>query len=124
MRPVSRLWSVQGVPWPVCGAHIVLGLERSVEVASPASEREHHRRIGGFGKLEALLDGGDDGWQVWPRIDEPDLRLHRKRVAALLRARGAFAVVFSHHDQRAARNTAGGKVGERAGGIGGTSRVH
>ena len=43
-------------------------------------------------------------------------------MTALLHDRGAFAVVFAHDNQRAARHTAGRKIGERIGGNVGADR--
>ncbi len=34
--------------------------------------------------FEGLLDDPYHGGEVWPRIGQPDLRLHREGVAALL----------------------------------------
>jgi len=57
-----------------------------------------------------------DRRQVRARVEQPDLRLHREGVAALLHDRGAFAVVFADDDERAAGDAARGEVGERVGG--------
>ena len=57
-----------------------------------------------------------------PRVEQPDLRLHREGVAALLHDRGAFAVVLADDDQRAAGDAARGEVGERVGGDVGADR--
>ena len=59
----------------------------------------------------ATIDG-----RFGPRVEQPDLRLHRERVAALLHDRRALAVVLADDDQRAAGDAARGEVGERVGG--------
>ena len=66
----------------------------------------------------ALHDRG----QVRARVEQPDLRLHREGMAALLHDRGAFAVVLADDDQRAAGHAAGGQIGERVGGDVGADR--
>ncbi len=63
-----------------------------------------------------------DRGQVRPRIEQPHLRLHRKRVRALLHDAGAFAVVLADDDQRAARHPAGGEVRQGVGGDVGADR--
>ena len=68
------------------------------------------------------FDRLDDRRQVRPRIEQPDLRLHREGVDALLHDRGAFAVVLADDDQRAAGDAAGGEVGQRIGGDVGADR--
>ena len=42
-------------------------------------------------------------WQIGARVEQPELRFHRKGVAALLHDRRAFAVILADDDQRAAR---------------------
>ena len=63
-----------------------------------------------------------DRRQVRPRIEQPHLRFHRKRMDALLHDRGAFAVVLADDDQRAAGDAARGEVGQRVGGDVGADR--
>ena len=60
--------------------------------------------------------------KIGPRVEQPDLRLHRKGVRALLHDGGAFAVVLADDDQRAAGDAAGSDVGERIGGHVGADR--
>ena len=57
-----------------------------------------------------------DLFEVRARIEQPDLRLHREGVAALLHDGGAFAVILADDDERAALHAAGGEIGERVGG--------
>ena len=68
-----------------------------------------------LGKLEAVLHRLDDRGQVRPRVEQPDLRLHRVGVRALLHDRGAFAIVLADDDQRPAGDAAGGEIGDRVG---------
>src|ERR1041385_9363733 len=79
------------------GWSIYLGGEAAAHVARANAKFHHHRRIGRLGELEALLDQLDDFGQVRPRIEQPDERLERIRVASLLRHNTAFAVVLAEH---------------------------
>ena len=54
----------------------------------------------------------DDAGQVGPRVQQPDLRLHRKRMAALLHDGGALAIVLADDDQRPASDPTRGQVGQ------------
>ena len=102
--------------------HIVAGGEAAVDVAGADAQLQHHRRVGGFRQLEAFLHRLHDRGQVGARIEQPDLRLHREGVAALLHDRGAFAVILADDDERAAGDAAGREVGERVGGDIGADR--
>ena len=106
------------------GALVVLGDEAAVHMAGADAHFQHDRRVRRLGQLEAVLDRLDDRFQVWPRIEQPDLRLHGEGVRALLHDRGAFAVVLADDDQRAAGDAARGKVGQGVGGdIGADGRL-
>ncbi len=95
------------------GALVVACNEVPVHMAGADAQLQHHGRVAGFGKIEARFHRIDDARQVGPRIEQPDLRLHRERVAALLHDGRAFAVVFAHDDERAAGDAARGQVGQR-----------
>ncbi|MBC7938217.1 MAG: hypothetical protein H7Z19_00395 [Chitinophagaceae bacterium] len=88
------------------------GGELAVHMAGADAQLHHHRRVAGFRELETLLDGRHHAGQVGAWVQQPDLRLHRKRVAAFLHDRRTFAVVFADDDQRAASDTARGQVGQ------------
>ncbi len=103
-------------------ARIVARGEAAVDMAGADAQLEHHRRVGRLRQLEAGLDRAHDRRQVGTRIEEPDLRLHGEGVAALLHDRGAFAVVLTDNDERAAGDAARGKVGQRVGGDVGSGR--
>ena len=76
---------------------------------------EHDRRVRGLRQFEAFLDHAHDRRQIGARIEQPDLRLHRIGVAALLHDRGAFAIILADDDQRAAGDAARGEVRQRIG---------
>ena len=103
-------------------ADIVLAGEAAVHVAGANAYLQHDRRVRGFRQGESVFHCLDDGRQIWPRIDQPHLRLHREGVAALLHDGGAFAVVLAKHDQCAAGHATGREIGERVGGDIGTGR--
>ena len=105
-----------------CRPHIVARGEAAIDVAGADAQLQHHRRVGRLRQLEALLHRVDDRRQVRARVEQPDLRLHREGVAALLHDRGAFAVILADDDERAAGDAAGGEIGERVGGDIGADR--
>ena len=98
------------------GLTVVAGDELAVHVAGADAQLQHHRRVARLRQREAVLHRGDDRRQVRPRVEQPDLRLHREGVAALLHDRRALAVVLADDDQRAAGDAARGEVGQRVGG--------
>ena len=55
----------------------------------------------------------DDGRQVGTRVQQPELRFHRKGVAAFLHDGRAFAVILAQDDQRATGDARGRQVGQR-----------
>ena len=57
-----------------------------------------------------------DGGQLRPRIEQPQRRLQRERVRALLDHAGALAVVLADDDERAASHACRCEIGERVGG--------
>ena len=122
MRLMSRTRLFQRVLEREGRPHVVAGGEAAVDVAGADAQLQHHRRVRRLRQLEAFLHRLDDRGQVRARIEQPDLRLHREGVAALLHDRGAFAVVLADDDQRAAGHAAGGEVGERVGGDIGADR--
>ncbi|MCY1361149.1 hypothetical protein D9M69_478070 [compost metagenome] len=97
------------------GALVVAGDEVAVHMAGADAQLEHHGRVAGLREVEAGLHRIDDARQVGPRIEQPDLRLHGERMAALLHDRRALAVVFAHDDERATGDAARGQVGQRIG---------
>ncbi len=101
---------------------VALRGERAVHVAGADAQLEHDRRVRDLRELEAFLDHAHDRGQIRPRIEQPDLRLHREGVGALLHDRGAFAVVFADDDQCAAGDAGGRQIGERVGGDVGADR--
>ena len=105
-----------------CRADVVLRGEAAVDVAGADAQFQHHGRVGGFGKIEALFDGAHDRGQIRPRIEQPHLRFHGEGMRALLHDAGAFAVVFADDDERAAGDAAGGEIRERVGGDVGADR--
>ena len=82
-------------------------------MAGADAHLEHDRRVRGLRQGEPVLHGGDDRGQVRPRVEQPHLRFHRERVAALLHDRRAFAVILADDDQRAARHAGRGEVRQR-----------
>ncbi len=103
-------------------ATVVGGDELAVHVAGAHAQLQHHGRVARLGELEAVLHSLHDAGQVRPRVEQPHLRLHRERMAALLHDRGAFAVVFADDDERPAGHAPGGQVGQRVGGHVGAHR--
>ena len=87
------------------GAQVVAGGEAAMHMASTDAQLQHHRGVAGLGQLKTHLHGFDHAGQIGARIEQPNLRLHGKRMAALLHDGRAFAVVFTHHDQCTARDT-------------------
>ena len=55
------------------GPDIVRRHETAMDVTSPNPEHQHHRRIAGFGEIEAGLHHRDDRRQIGTRIEEPHL---------------------------------------------------
>ena len=94
------------------GFLVVLGREPARHMAGPDAELHHHRRITGFREFEGFFNKIHDPRMIDPGVDQPHGALHRKRVAAFLDDRGAFAVVFSENDQRAADHADGRDVGQ------------
>ena len=115
MRLVSRTRLLHRVAHAERRAQIVLADEAAVHVAGADAHLQHHRRVRRLRERKTLLHQPHDAGQVRSRIEQPQLRLHRERVAALLHDRRAFAVILADHDQRAARHPAGGEVGKRVG---------
>ncbi len=103
-------------------ARIVARGEAAIDVTGADAQLQHHRGVGRLRQLEAGLDRPYDRRQVRTRVEQPDLRLHREGVAALLHDRGALAVVLADDDQCAAGDAARGEVGERVGGDVGAHR--
>jgi hypothetical protein len=97
------------------GPLVGLGLETAVHVAGAYAQLQHHRRAAGFGELEAHLHRAHDAFEVGARVDQPDLRLHREGMRALLHDAGAFAVVLADDQHRAAGDAARSQVGQRVG---------
>ena len=122
MRLVSRTGCSSASLSVKAGRALSLGGEAAVDVAGADAQLQHHRRVRGLRQLEALLHLPHDRRQVGARVEQPDLRLHREGVAALLHDRGALAVILADDDQRAAGDAAGGEVGERVGGDVGADR--
>src|SRR5207237_10533070 len=77
---------------------------------------KHHGLTRVHLQLDSLLYQLDDLAHVWAGFEQPDLRLHREGMAALLDDRGALAVVLAEDDQRAAQHAGRSQVGERVGG--------
>jgi hypothetical protein len=96
------------------GALVGLG-EAAVHVAGAYAQLQHHRCAAGFREFEAQLHRTHDAFKIGPRVDQPDLRLHREGVRALLHDAGAFAVVFTHDQHGTAGDAARGEVGQRVG---------
>src|SRR5207302_6527412 len=80
---------------------IALCLEAALNMAGADAQLEHHWRARGLRQLESLLHHLDDLAPVGAGVAQPDPRLHREGMAALLDDRGALAVVLAEHDQRA-----------------------
>ena len=100
----------------VRGRTVRAGGEAPVDVAGADAQLEHHRGVAGLGQLEALLDGAHHGGKARTRVEQPHLRLHRERVAALLDDARSVAVVLADHDERATGHPGRRQVGERVGG--------
>ena len=98
------------------GGHVVLGDEAAEHVAGADAQLQDDGRIGGLRQLEALLHRAHQRRQVGARVDQPQRRLHRERVRALLDDAGALAVVLADDDERAALHAGRGEVGQRVGG--------
>ena len=54
----------------------------------------------------------DNAGQVGPRVKQPDLRLHGKRMTALLHDGRALAIVFADDDQSPTSDATRGQVGQ------------
>ena len=87
--------------------------ELAMHMAGPDAQLHHHRRVARFRELEGSLHRGDDRRQVRPRVEQPDLRLHRERMAALLHDRRTLAVVLADDDHRAAGDAARREIRQR-----------
>jgi indolepyruvate ferredoxin oxidoreductase alpha subunit len=91
---------------------IVQAVEKSFELSeasnTPVMLELRIRACHVYGSFTAR----DNAGQIGPGVEQPDLRLHREGVAALLHDRGTFAVVLAHDNQSAAGDTAGGEVGQ------------
>ena len=115
-------WRVQRV---ACGERrppVIAGNEAAVEVAGADAQHQHHRRIAGLGQFEALLDRVDDAVEPRLGVEQPQLRLHREGVGALLHDAGAFAVILAENDERAALDACRGEVAQRVAGHVGAHR--
>ena len=97
-------------------AHIVTGHEAPMHMAGADAQLQHHRGVAGLGQLKTHLHRLDHAGQIGTGIEQPNLRLHGKRVAALLHDGGAFAVVLADHDQCATGHATGGQIGQGVGG--------
>ena len=122
MRLVSRTGCSSASLSVKAGRTLSRGGEAAIDVAGADAQLQHDRRVRRLRQLEALLHRPHDRRQVRARIEQPDLRLHREGVAALLHDRGAFAVVLADDDQRAAGDAARRQIGERVGGDIGADR--
>ena len=111
-----------------------LGAKAATHMTGPDTDLEHDRRVRRLGQFETGLDGSHDALEIRLGIEQPDLRLHRKGMAALLHDRGAFAVILADDDQGAARDAAGSEIGQGVGrdigadgrleGDGAANRIH
>ena len=92
---------------------VILGLETAEDMTGADAQLHHHGGIAGLGQLKAFLDHLHDLGQIGARIEQPDRGFQRKGMAAFLDDAGPFAVIFAHHDQRAADHTGRGEVRQR-----------
>ncbi|MNS14411.1 hypothetical protein D3C72_460300 [compost metagenome] len=88
------------------GALVFLCDEAAVHMAAANAQLQHHGCLAGFGQFEAVFHRLDHAFQVGARVQQPDLRFHGERMRAFLHDGRAFAVVFAHDHQRAARDAA------------------
>ena len=79
-----------------------LGGKFALHMTGANPQLHHDRRVRGFRQRKRLLDAMHNRFQIWARIDQPHRRLHRIGMGAFLNHRRALAIVFAHHDQRAA----------------------
>ena len=93
------LWICQSILNTQCGAQVVLTLKTACDVAGPYAHHQHHWRVRGFGQLKTLFDRRNDRGQIWPWINQPELRFHGKGMAAFLHDRRSLAVIFADDDQ-------------------------
>ena len=103
----------QGIAHRQRGALVVAGGEAARHMAGPNAHHQHDGRIRRLGQGKAMLHRLDDGGQIRARVQQPELRLHRKGVAAFLHDGRAFAVILAQDDQRAAGDTRRGQVRQR-----------
>ena len=104
--------------------HIVLCRELALHMAGAYPQLHHHGRVRGFRQLEGFFHAAHDGRQVGARVHQPEGRLHRIGVRALLDDAGAVAVILADDDQAAALHAGRGEIGERVGGdIGADDRL-
>jgi hypothetical protein len=122
MRSVSRRGASSASFSVNAGRTLSRAVEAAVHVAGADAQLQHHRRAARLRQGEALFHRAHDAGQVGPRIEQPDLRLHREGMRALLHDAGALAIVLAHDHQRPAGDAAGGQVGQRVGGHVGADR--
>ena len=92
------------------GPLVVLAFEGPGDMAAADAHHQHDRRVRGLGQLEPVADRLNDRGQVRARVQQPELRLHRKGVAAFLHDRGTFAIILSDDDHGAAGDAAGCQI--------------
>ena len=94
-------------------ALVVAGGEAAGDMAGPDPHHQHDGGVRRLGQFEPVAHRLDDAGQVRARVQKPELRFHRKGMAAFLHDAGAFAVILAHDDQRAAGDARGGQVRQR-----------
>ena len=87
------------------GRDVVAAGKTPAQVAGADAKLQDRRHRRGFGEREALLDHPHHAIEVRPRIEQQQRGLERISVGALLDHARSFAIVFAHHDQRAAGDT-------------------
>ena len=106
------LWILQRLLQRKFGALVLSCDKMAMHVAGANAQLQHDWRIAGFRQLKAFFDRIHNTGQIRTWVQHPDLRLHRKSVAALLHDGGAFAIVLAHDDQGPTLDTARSQVGQ------------
>jgi hypothetical protein len=94
---------------------VVLGHEAATHMAGADAQFHHRRHVAGFAERKGVFDAAHHVGQVGARVEQRQRALQRVRMCAFLDDAGAFAVVFTHDDERAAQHAGRRQVAQRVG---------